>query len=393
MRSALRAGLALAVFGLAGCEVMIGIEKTSKPPESDASSPGDAQADARDADAAGAGGTAGASGAGGQAGGGTGGATDGGAEDCTNAVDDDGDGKVDCEDPDCDAGYTCVQAPPAGWSGYLRMLANKYDGTGTPENCPSGAIPARYYYEPDTVAQCEACTCDAPSGFSCGLPDIECAPDKLDCSDPLTPAWNALPDCHDISTVFSANHILSCKLTGTAQMLKQGTCAPSTSIHTNPTLFSMTADVCSLAMGGGCGAGACVAKAAVPYGGPTCIRKDSEEACPQQWPFGVTVYSVGNDLRSCSSCSCDSGPVQCSGGAYTFYDFNACAPCSGSCDAPVTVGPSLDCQVLTNLADSDTFSEQITTVASVSGGCAAAGGLPQGTVTTQGPVTICCLSE
>src|SRR6185436_995373 len=39
------------------------------------------------------------------------------AEDCENGVDDDGDGLVDCADPDCaKLGYQCVAAVPSGWT-------------------------------------------------------------------------------------------------------------------------------------------------------------------------------------------------------------------------------------------------------------------------------------
>src|SRR5207253_611948 len=36
-------------------------------------------------------------------------------QDCTNGLDDDGDGSTDCEDPDC-SDFSCVPAPPAGWA-------------------------------------------------------------------------------------------------------------------------------------------------------------------------------------------------------------------------------------------------------------------------------------
>jgi hypothetical protein len=57
--------------------------------------------------AGGASGTTTSPGGAGQGGGG------GGAEDCTNGVDDDGDGAIDCDDTDCGA-YQCAPSAPPG---------------------------------------------------------------------------------------------------------------------------------------------------------------------------------------------------------------------------------------------------------------------------------------
>jgi hypothetical protein len=65
------------------------------------------------------GGGAGGAGSAGKSGGGAGGASAGGGtgventtELCTNGMDDDGDGKVDCDDPDCIGTFYC----PTGWT-------------------------------------------------------------------------------------------------------------------------------------------------------------------------------------------------------------------------------------------------------------------------------------
>ena len=54
-------------------------------------------------------------------------------EDCTNGKDDDGDGKIDCADPDC-ADYRCTPKVPAGWEGPGVFYIG---GTETPPPCGS----------------------------------------------------------------------------------------------------------------------------------------------------------------------------------------------------------------------------------------------------------------
>lgn len=83
----------------------------------------------------GAGGTA-TTGSGGHAGA----RPDGGGELCDNGVDDDGNGKVDCEDPAC-GDYECVEVPPEGWDGPYRIREVPFDDPTKP--CAGGAEPKR----------------------------------------------------------------------------------------------------------------------------------------------------------------------------------------------------------------------------------------------------------
>jgi len=51
--------------------------------------------------------------------------------DCANGLDDDGDGAVDCDDPDCAGGYPCVSVPPYGMPfPYESDCANGLDDDG-----------------------------------------------------------------------------------------------------------------------------------------------------------------------------------------------------------------------------------------------------------------------
>src|SRR6187549_1014402 len=62
---------------------------------------------------------------------GNGGASSG-IENCTNGIDDDRDGNIDCADTDCIVGYSC--APPTPGGGWVGPLSHWY-GSGSPPAC------------------------------------------------------------------------------------------------------------------------------------------------------------------------------------------------------------------------------------------------------------------
>jgi hypothetical protein len=391
----LRLSAILGLAAIAGCTL-----NSRGELDSEQGSP-DASADAS-AGAAGEGGNAqaGSAGAGGKAGAAAGGTDTGGGggkpgiEDCLNEADDDGDGKTDCEDEDCTAGYECVDAVPEGWEGYLRVLAAPYDAATPALDCPWGAASARYFGDPDNTALCEPCTCGAPTGFSCAQPHIRCSPDKTDCSDEHAPGWDAQPGCHTISTSFSSEHVLTCHLTATTEILAKGTCKPSAPTFSNFAMWKSMADVCMHPWGGGCGAGACVLKASAPFNGPLCIRHLESSSCPDGWPVALTLYSSGIEERACGDCSCDANVVTCGGGVYTFYDANNCVSCVAGtgCGAEVFVGSGTGCVNLTDTADGNDFSAQITSPAQPTS-CEPSGGAASGQIKALGETTVCCRAE
>src|SRR5262249_31310533 len=83
------------------------------------------------------------------------------AENCLNGVDDDGDGAVDCDDPDCSAGgFACAEAAPDGWSGPV--IFGRADGASMLA-CPAP------WREDVAAPACSACMCD-PGGAACSSP-------------------------------------------------------------------------------------------------------------------------------------------------------------------------------------------------------------------------------
>ncbi|MBI5479962.1 MAG: hypothetical protein HY906_13940, partial [Deltaproteobacteria bacterium] len=85
-------------------------------------------------------------------------------EDCMNGIDDNGDGLVDCDDPQCQAAYQCVPVAPDGWAevGWV-------DPDGFPTCPPELPKVLTIYDAADLVAPPAGCgcACGAPSGAKC----------------------------------------------------------------------------------------------------------------------------------------------------------------------------------------------------------------------------------
>ena len=90
-----------------------------------------------------------------------------GVEDCFNGIDDNGDGIVDCADPQCKPVKVCVAVPTGGWLG----LGTLYDGSAG--GAPTCADPFAMTMMPgsdgltSSPATCGACLCSAASGGAC----------------------------------------------------------------------------------------------------------------------------------------------------------------------------------------------------------------------------------
>jgi len=303
--------------------------------------------------------------------------------DCLDGVDNDGDGHVDCADPDC-TDYACVVAPPKGWQGFFwyRTVAWS-DNPADPETCPDASQAIRYNEEPAGDLTC-ACSCDLqgtvclPAPISCTSKNGNCGGAK-DWTDELSSGSCEKPD---------SGNDLSCKLTGPPVLDDTGSCEPEMVVgNKNP--FALFHDVCGEAMTGGtgCGSGVCVPKPVAPYDSGACIRKAGTEMCPSGWGDEHHVHEGFDDERVCTDCTCgeDLSNLACEGTEYTAYDHNGCG---GSTEIISTE----QCIDMSYLADVFTWGMRLTTPPAPTGGtCTALGGDPQGAVATSGPVTYCCV--
>jgi hypothetical protein len=306
----------------------------------------------------------------------------GGVEtDCTNGIDDDGDGLVDCADPDCGgAGYTCSQAVPTGWNGPVVL----YTGANPPPACAdawtdqpvSGGFGVKA-----APATCTACACGPTAGSSCvnnGLVHLA--------NNPTCGGGSTYPGNFGQCQTLSSQPFLSARVDPIPAL--GGSCAPvGGAASVGPAAFKTQAAACEApTLGGGCNAGGvCAPKAPPGYGAPLCVYQAGDVSCPAAFPQKTTVFGSITDDRSCSACSCG-------------------APSGGTCNALLQVftGPFPGCLTsgpaypFTNgncvQLSGQTLSGFILLPngAPMGGSCAPSGGAPTGAAQGAKPVTVCC---
>ncbi len=302
----------------------------------------------------------------------------GGVEDCTNGKDDDGDGKTDCADPKCNAGFTCAPVAPAGgWSGPAWL----FDGaTASAPSC-AGAFGAKAYEGFRDMAQvpalCGQCACEAATG-TCA-PGSLFAYDDAACSQQggghgQTPA----SQCVDLSAPLTTSSYKAAPpvfSNGSCKANKPGSSKPA------PT-WATTGLVCGgPTPGGGCDAQGevCAPRPAPPFGASLCIWGAGAKDCPAAYPQKHTFWDGATDGRECSPC--------------------ACGVAAGSCTATTTVYEK-SCQnqnvigVVPNDGACHAFDgspARLQVDVQASGACPASGGQATGTV-VEGPgsTTVCC---
>ncbi len=306
------------------------------------------------------------------------------AEDCTNGEDDDGNNLVDCEDSLC-AGYHCVPEIPSGWSGpaalYLGDSGNNVPAcdvawpTETSADSGQMTVPA---------ADCGACSCDPPTGSTCGMPGFWVWANP---SCPGAAGASLVLAGEDMCTSYSGNSNDSVRA-GVIPIVG-GSCAASSGTPTfDPPSFAEQALLCDGAtLGAGCAetGQVCVRRPQSPFGTTVCVSQAGDLACPSQdyTEKHLLVVSL-TEGRTCSACSCDPPAGATCSGTTTAYTNQSCTQ-----DAAVVPNDGTSC-----VNQPTSRSAMITNLSGpVGGSCASAGGQPGGTVTVDEAMTVCCLPE
>jgi hypothetical protein len=282
------------------------------------------------------------------------------AEICTDGVDNDGNGLVDCEDPACQAGYTCVAAP-AGWS--FGAFASIAPG-GQARPCPPGyATSPTFVQEPASSVTC-TCTCPSTCGevFCGGSPNAPPGPVVVS---------GASADGGCAAPVGGVVPSSGCSALQLSKGQAIGFAAPP--FESSGTLSEGLATVghpedvlCFAPTGGGCGAGqACVPRpsstwklcgvqaAAVDDGpltadgvcphdlvaslpGEAAEIGDAGDAGDAGAPLVFAVATRWDESSACNECDCESDPeAGCADAVLTLY-------ADSSCQSPVSkVGPGV----------------------------------------------------
>jgi hypothetical protein len=279
---------------------------------------------------------------------------------CADGDDGEGDGFVDCSDPECQNGWECVPPAPVGWEGpfVVDAIAGVADST-----CPDGGDERGVLFGGLVGTQCSACDCAAPTcpfEFECGA-SATCTSgaSAVEVTEGCQPAPVAEGTCR-----WSAGTPTSCVASG-----GEVVGAP----------VGTTLRLCSYPQATGCEAGSvCAARASGPRG--TCITKVGVQSeCPAPFPLRLVAYTDLDDARWCSPCVCAlDEPAVCTSGSVVTYTGTNCLgiddPLAEQSCSPVS-WESLEV-VLPELT------------AGVCG--AATGGLPKGEVKLDGPTTVCC---
>jgi hypothetical protein len=311
------------------------------------------------------------------------GATCAEAEDCTNGIDDDCNGAIDCADPACSAGFVCIALPPAGWSGPGIL----YEGTGGGgEDAPSAAdCPPAFPTDafdgtraPTAPAAACTCSCAPPAGVTCAVGasfyyDSACA--NLCETEPL--ALNAcVATCSGAQTMMVVESVTA-----------TGSCAPQGTSQVTPPVWGSTARICasspSLDAPGGCPAGqACVAKPPTGFDSGGCLWQSGDIPCPDASATRKVYLTGATDTRGCSACTCSApNGVTCASTSVTTFSDAACTD---------TLSPVIGDGSCVSAPGGAHAIEATTSTTAAQGSCTPSVATPLGSFTPTGATTICC---
>ncbi len=291
------------------------------------------------------------------------------AEVCGNGLDDDNNGKADCEEEVC-AGLACVDVAPAGWTGPVALFTG---ADGNVPVCPDGLDSV---FEGKTDLSFRAATC---SGCSCGTPT------SLICTASIATSQNTIAPCN--LGLVSSTATENCTPIPAAQAIQvngfsaSGTCgagpAPTT-VTKDPVAFDEGVRACASSQNfgsAGCESGkvcAPAASTALP-----CVIQSGDIECPAQYPRRRVVYASTDDSRGCGNCQC-SFSGNCSG-AVTGYALAGCT--------------SAVANVSTGCVESAAASAVKVVNVSHTGGCSSSGAPPTGCVAPKDASTVCCAAS
>jgi hypothetical protein len=303
-----------------------------------------------------------------------------GPESCSNGLDDDCNGLVDCADPACaSTGFTCAQAVPPGWT----LVAYDRASRG---GCPGGWGSSSPTVEgPDGGAAC-GCACGTYQGNPCLIGSLSLSLGQTQCGCSQTQNIALVSDggCDPIAHAIGQ----PCGTWGDGKVAALAPVSLACSeVRTLPPIgFAAQGQTCvpTAGIGAGCSSGGGCVPSPAPAAG--CIQTDGAQAsCPPGFSTLSIVYSPADvaDGRQCQACGCVSAATTCTGASVTLYDDSNCTtgdiavPADGKCD-DVTGDPS-DAGWFVYRATPDTTACQGPSTSPITGG-----------VVAGNPKTICC---
>jgi hypothetical protein len=230
------------------------------------------------------------------------------AENCTNGIDDDCNGLVDCADPHCTmAGFACTAAAvPSGWT--FIAFSEK-----TRPVCP-----AMYDAEQTIVSGVAGaadgcgCTCSGSAATCGGTATYTQYTSPGACVSNPTGVNLGVNNgaCGATGTSVTSGDFYQLYYASTAQA-QQGACTGAGKVTTAPAPTFDAGATCDgpTQLGGGCSTGACAPPTGAVFVG--CISHPGKVACPTFGFTQQTLASTGTpgwvDERTCGTCPCATG--------------------------------------------------------------------------------------
>jgi hypothetical protein len=298
-----------------------------------------------------------------------------GSEVCGDGIDNDCNGRTDCQDFTCrQQGFSC-QDVPNGWT------AVAFSATARP-SCPDGttAVDLKVSAGDGMTAACN-CSCKSAGG-SCttGSFTVVSANDSA-CT--TTPTMTSVPVNGTACTALGNDIALANRA-----MIAEPS-APASCTLTSAVDGALTDGRLCQVQAGGSTSGGCDTNQTCARGGTqglaTCITMNGKSACPATFPTRSTAGTDANDSRSCNDCAC-AAPTPCTGGSVSLYDSSACKTV-GSFKHADNIETSCS-----TLGPDATFTATFFKSTPPSGGCGALTnqGTVTGGVTFTNERTVCC---
>ena len=314
-------------------------------------------------------------------------------EDCTNGVDDNCDGLVDCADPQCQPGYRCAPEAPAGFQGPVVL----YDESGGP---PAPSVPpCEAPYPSDQLDGYDAPSFQASScACQCGSVDRGC----------IGPAIRTFTDntCRNSCNLASAiegcasdactQPVQSAMIVTPPAVSAAGSCSASAQA-TFPAWdaardWGRSGRACgtgrSLLRGGCSTAQVCTPRPPSTLAPGLCVFESGDASCPATYPGKHTYFAGGSDSRSCTGgCRCDPP----TGVTCTLISAAISSSCPGGSGISTMTGLEDGGSPKCSAFSSTPTPFASATLAPSGGSCAPAGTTgPTGTVAPTTPTTVCC---
>lgn len=301
---------------------------------------------------------------------------------CDDGIDNNCNGKIDCEDDSCTgaAGYACSPAAPAGWT----VVGFKPDAAA---QCPTGfENPAKVTTKPTATGSFCSCDCGAAAADICTKGVLSVQFGHFNCMGDQFP-FDTAGGCEPIGKAIGFDSGMDdwddAKATGPGLSNTACTATPSAP----PPLAPATEGIsCAPSSTGGKGCGSASACLPKTEEGSWCIQQAGDVSCPDTtFTKKKVVYDKSDitDKRTCGSCTCTANATKCINGKFTSFDN---AQCSGT---GLSFDVGVGCKDLTG--DNHTHTHyRYTAEPDVKTCKVASAPALNGDVEAKNPITICC---